>query len=59
MEYEEIVVQNGEWIINEADKLIKQYKSCKTAHARNNLRPRLDHILERLAFEKKEIEKLL
>jgi hypothetical protein len=59
MEYEEIAIQNGEWIINEADKLIKQYKACKTDHARNKLRPQLGHMLERLSFEKREIGKLM
>lgn len=56
---EEITVQSGEWIIKEATRLIKQYKACRTAHAQSKLRPQLDHILERLVFERKEIGKLL
>ena len=56
---EDIAIQNGEWIIREANRMIKQYKSCRTAHAQSKLRPQLDHILERLVFEKKEIGKLI
>jgi hypothetical protein len=56
---EEFAVQSGEWIIKEATQLIKQYKACKTCQAQNRLRPKLDYMLKRLAFEKKEIGKLM
>ena len=56
---EEIALQNGEWIIKEATRLIKQYKECKTANEQNKLRPQLNHVLERLVFERKEIGKLI
>ena len=56
---EELAVKAGEWVIKEATKLAKQYKSCKTAHAQNKLRPKLEYMLQRLAFEKREIERMM
>ncbi len=50
---------NGEWACNEAVKLIKQHKACKTAHAQNKLRPRLEYMMKKLAFEGREIGKLM
>lgn len=52
-------LQNGEWACNEAVKLIKQYKACKTAHAQNKLRARMEYIQKKLAFEGRELGKLM
>lgn len=49
---------SGAWVVAEATKLIAQYKACKTAYARNRLRPKLEYITKKLAFEGKEINKL-
>jgi len=32
------------WMSKEARKIIDEYKECKTAHARNKLRPKLEAI---------------
>jgi hypothetical protein len=56
---EALYVQNGEWALKEATQLINKYNLCKTAHAKNRLRLQLEYILQRIAFEKKEIGKLL
>lgn len=55
----ELSLQSGEWLVTQADELIKQYKACKTAHAQNRLRPRLDYMMKKLAFEGREVAKLL
>ncbi len=52
-----IHVESGTWLVSEADKLIEQYKVCKTAHARWLLLPRMNHLVSRMNFESKEIEK--
>ena len=54
-----LYLKTGEWIAKEAGALIKQYKECKTANAQNKLRPRLEYMLGRLEFEKKQIAILM
>lgn len=54
-----IQLETSEFIRNEADKLIKQYKACKTAHAKNRLRPKLEYMRQRLAFESRALSKLI
>jgi len=49
--------ESGTWLVNEADKLIEEYKACKTAHARWLLLPKMNHLINRMKFESKEIEK--
>ena len=51
-------LQSGAWVVDEATKLLARYRSCKTAHAKNRLRPKLEYMRKRLAFEGKEISKL-
>lgn len=55
----QLQLETSEWIRNEADKLLKQYKACKTAHARNRLRPKLEYMRNRLAFESRALSKLI
>jgi len=55
----ELSIESSEWVIKEANELIKQYHACKTAHAQNKLRPKLEYMMKRLAFEKREIGKLM
>lgn len=55
----QIQLETSEWARNEADKLIKQYKACKTAHAKNRLRPKLEYMRSRLAFESRALGKLI
>jgi len=54
-----ILINAGEWSVEQAEKLIKKYKSCKTQHAKTKLLPDMACALERLSFERKEIEKIL
>ena len=55
----QIQLETSEWVKNEADKLIKQYNECKTAHAKNRLRPKLEYMRNRLAFEARALGKLV
>jgi hypothetical protein len=52
-------LSNGKWVLNEAEKLIRQYKACKTAHAQNKLRPKMEYIRKKLAFESRELSKIM
>jgi hypothetical protein len=54
-----LAIQSGEWVIKEATNLLNKYHSCKTAYAQNKLLPRIDYMLKRLAFEKKELGKMM
>jgi len=65
-EYEQNIQNEAEtalksvgWLNKEADKLIESYYSCKTAHAQNKLIPKLKYMFDKLAFEKRQLEKLL
>lgn len=55
----QLQLETSEWVRNEADKLIKQYKTCKTAHAQNKLRKKLEYMRQRLAFESRALSKLI
>ncbi len=55
----EFSLTNGEWACDEATKIIAEYRACKTAHAQNRLRSKLDYMLKKLSFEGKEIKKLM
>ena len=50
-------VESGTWLTSEADKLIEQYKACKTAHDRWLLLPKMSHLVSRMSFECNEIKK--
>lgn len=52
-------LENGEWACEQATKLIRKYKACKTAHAQARMRPQLDYMLKKLSFEGREIAKLM
>ena len=52
-------LETGEWVIREATQLIKEYLSAKTAHAQNRLRPLIEYMLKKMAFEQKALAKLM
>ena len=52
-------LETGEWGIREATQLIKEYRAAKTAHAQNRLRPRIEYMLKKMAFEQKALAKLM
>ena len=56
---EELRIKTGEWVIKEAIQLIDSYHACKTEHERNRMRARMEYMRGKLAFEEKELEKLL
>ena len=56
---EELSIKTGEWVIKEAIQLIDSYHACKTEHERNRMRARIEYMKGKLAFEGKELEKLL
>lgn len=56
---EELSIKTGEWVIKEARQLIDSYHACKTEHERNRMRARMEYMKGKLAFEGKELEKLL
>ena len=56
---EELSIKTGEWVIKEAIQLIDSYHACKTEHERNRMRARMEYMRGKLAFEEKELEKLL
>lgn len=55
----DFLLDSGEWHTKEATKLIKEYKACRTEHARKKLLPKLEHMGKRLGFEKQELGKLM
>jgi hypothetical protein len=56
---EELSIKTGEWVIKEATQLIDSYYACKTEHERNRMRGRMEYMRSKLAFEEKELAKLL
>jgi len=56
---EEFHLKSGEWVITQATQLINEYHACKTEHERNRMRARIEYMKGKLAFEGKELEKLL
>lgn len=52
----ELQLDASQWACQEADKLIKKWKSCKTAHARSKLIPKMEEMRRRLSFEKRAID---
>ena len=52
-------LETSEWIGKEADKLIAQYHKCKTAHAKNRLRKKLEYMKGRLMMEHRALSKLI
>lgn len=54
----ETQLQSASWLTGEADKLIKQWKACKTAYARKKLIPKMQYMKSRLAFEGRAIDQL-
>jgi hypothetical protein len=55
----DVLIHSSEWLTTEADRLIKEYRSCKTMHAQRQLLPKLEYIKSHMEFETRLIEKLL
>jgi hypothetical protein len=47
----DLQIESSLWMIGEARKIIDEYKACKTAHAKNKLRPKLEAIRATLRRE--------
>lgn len=58
-EFIEMQLSSSKWTCEQADQLIKQWRACKTEHARRKLIPRLEEIRRRLVFERNGIDKLI
>lgn len=56
---EELSIKTGEWVIKEATQLIDSYHACKTEHGKNRMRARMEYMRSKLAFEEKELAKML
>jgi hypothetical protein len=56
---EELSIKTGEWVVNEATQLLEEYHACRTEHERNRMRQRIEYMRSKLAFEEKELAKLL
>ena len=54
-----LTLETGKWLDEEAGKLIAEYRACRTEHARNRLRLRLEYMKSKLTFESTLIGKLL
>ena len=52
-------LESGEFIINEADKLIKRYYSLKTKKARKKMELSLRAMAGKLQSQKKEVNQIL
>ena len=54
-----IQINASEWVGNETDKLLNKYRACKTEHAKNRLRPQLEYMRKKMAFEQRALAKLI
>lgn len=52
-------INSSLWYCQESDKLIKQYKECKTEHARNKMIPKIITVVGKMEFQKREIMKYI
>ncbi len=55
---ESMMIVSEEWLVKECQKLLSQYKSCRTEHEKMKLFPRIEELLGKITFEMKEIEDL-
>ena len=55
----ELSLQSGEWTIRETQRVIAEYKACKSVHAQVRLISRMEYMLKRLSFERNELGKLI
>jgi hypothetical protein len=56
---EELQIQTGEWVIGEATQLLQEYRKCQTEHEKSKMIAKLEYMRSKLAFEEKELVKLL
>ena len=47
----EITIKSAEWIASECDKLLDEYKKCRTEHARGRVLQKLQSIRQKMNFE--------
>lgn len=59
--YSSVKLQNdsAEWICNETDKMILEYRNCKTEFARKKLLPKIEAVFKKVNFEKRGIDILI
>jgi hypothetical protein len=55
----ELACRAANWVTDETETLIQEYHRCKTAHQKNKLIPRMRYMVQKLEFEKRELEKLM
>ena len=49
----DMLIHSAEWYVKQATTLIKEYRTCRTEHARQRVMPKLKHIYAKLGFERR------
>jgi len=58
-QFTDLQLESGEWVCNEADRMLKRYYSLKTEESRKKMEPLLRAMAGKLQSQKREICKLL
>ena len=54
-----VVIESCDFLMKETDITIDKYNKCKTAYEKVKLIPKLEHLRDRLVFEKRLLEKII
>lgn len=55
----DVLIDSADWYAKQASALVKQYRACRTAHARRRLLPKLQHIYSKLVFERRGLDRVI
>ena len=54
-----VQLQTSEWILEKVNKLLTEYKECKTENCKNKLKTKLQLLLPRLNYEANQLKTII
>jgi hypothetical protein len=55
----DLLLKSSSWYLEQAKNLLKEYRECRTEHARQRLLPQIGYMHSKMVFEKGEIVKFM
>jgi hypothetical protein len=56
---DQLMAESSEWLLAECNKLIAQYRECKTEHEKNRLVSKINYMIGKMTFEQSEMEGMI
>lgn len=55
---EQIMIETGEWLMKESDRLITEYRNCRSEYEKVKVIKKMESLTGKIKFEMNEIERM-